>query len=822
MQILDSKTTFLDDDGKPLSGGRLRYFAFGTTTPVFVFADSDYVTNLGTTVALTSAGWTSTSIYCQQSVTVHVDRFLGLDEFGAELYEEIKVYDYITGASSGGGSDSAIVDTIDDLRDVTPINGLAVTVKGYFTASDCFPRTYIWNDTSTALENGGTTIESSINPLGRWLLGIDGPYVDCRIFGMLVGTNPVTSNSVFAQLVSYCQINKKTAYFGTGSYYLTSGGSLTASCAIKADKDVQILSTNGTYNLTIDGNMQDVDIYNTFASTGVTLIVKNTKSLIPDTAWGRTLTTLPLNFGLNIGLKLTKTQTIELNNTHFYDIQLAGGTSTITGSGTSTRILKNDIDTGLLKFVPNISGDVCIDAPEIRSSMIDMTTTAESIAHILYAFTGVFVVDVPVVGAAYDDYVSFTVAKPVMDIRASFDTSAIWDLPNIININAGVLAQTFRFHRPIDINWFTTASRAVSSYAYSYDVAYLDMQGKVTTSTVEKYDSSLNIMPIDIRNGTVKYVNSSGNTSVKLYNMVVNRTDTNTSYVCVNSANLYAENCTFVRYPGGKLFADSIRAILHDCTFAKTDNSSSLEILCEYPASLEMHNCKEAHVSTQTAFKLSGHAVIDKSVFGGATWIVPKSQYVEDISIQNSTLGQLTFTAASGNQTAAMCKNVVVMNNVMTSSASTNTAINISNGSTYKWAINGHKNLKIENNWNESYGIPCRSTSDRMRVKYTHYNAGQTGYRNYYMDVAKYLFVLNTNDSDIAEGLTGSGLYASYITVQFLGVNYVGTSQGMIFASYFNQWSNSRIYTNNQFWVRCMDHDIVSTDAWYVSWKLYK
>lgn len=140
MQIIDTKTTYFDDAGKPLSGGRLRFFAYGTTTPVFVYADEDYITNLGTTVALTNAGWTATQVYANQSVTVHVDKFLGLDEYGAESYEQIKVYDVLAGASGSAGADSAIVDTIADLRNVSPTSKAAVSVKGYFSAGDAFIR----------------------------------------------------------------------------------------------------------------------------------------------------------------------------------------------------------------------------------------------------------------------------------------------------------------------------------------------------------------------------------------------------------------------------------------------------------------------------------------------------------------------------------------------------------------------------------------------------------------------------------------------------------------------------------------------------------
>lgn len=287
MQIIDTKTTYLDDAGEPLSGGRLRFFAFGTTAPVFVYADADYVTNLGTTVALTNAGWTATQVYANQSVNVHVDKFLGLDEFGAESYEQIKVYDVLVSASGSAGADSAIVDTIADLRNVSPTSKAAVSVKGYYEAGDAFIRTYIWDENAMAMENLGTVIESNLTPDGRWLLAIEGPYVDCRIFGVIAGGDPTTSNSALSGLITYCTNYKRTAYFPSGAYYLTSGGSLTVGCAIKADKDIKINSNSGEYTLTITN--PDFDVVNTFAGTGLKLKLSGSdnwsNTIIPITIW---------------------------------------------------------------------------------------------------------------------------------------------------------------------------------------------------------------------------------------------------------------------------------------------------------------------------------------------------------------------------------------------------------------------------------------------------------------------------------------------------------------------------------------------------------
>ena len=356
MQIIDTKTTYFDDAGKPLSGGRLRFFAYGTTTPVFVYADEDYITNLGTTVALTNAGWTATQVYANQSVTVHVDKFLGLDEYGAESYEQIKVYDVLAGASGSAGADSAIVDTIADLRNVSPTSKAAVSVKGYFSAGDAFIRTYIWDENAMAMDNLGTVIESNVTPDGRWLLAIEGPYVDCRIFGVIAGGDPTTSNSALSGLISYCTNYKRTAYFSSGSYYLTSGGSLTVGCAIKADKDLRINSNNGEYTLTITN--PDFDVVNTFAGTGLKLKLSGSdnwaNTIIPMTAWDRA----------------TKGYDI---STARYILRLNNGSTVYDWTGVATELEKIICDIG----IHIIAGDPDVYVYDVEGAgKIQWTTTA--------------------------------------------------------------------------------------------------------------------------------------------------------------------------------------------------------------------------------------------------------------------------------------------------------------------------------------------------------------------------------------------------------------------------------------------------------------
>jgi len=49
-------TPFLDNQGRPLAGGKLRFYTTGTTTPKVVYTDEDLSTSLGSTVTLDAAG----------------------------------------------------------------------------------------------------------------------------------------------------------------------------------------------------------------------------------------------------------------------------------------------------------------------------------------------------------------------------------------------------------------------------------------------------------------------------------------------------------------------------------------------------------------------------------------------------------------------------------------------------------------------------------------------------------------------------------------------------------------------------------------------
>ena len=239
--IVDSRQTFFDAEGTRLSGGRLRFYVWGTTTPATVYSDIDHTTPITGAIQLTSAGWAPFEIYSSQDLDVRADKFIGLDEYGIESYQEVKSFRYIPGSSTGaaGGStiSMAVVESIADLREL-PATFASCMVLGYHAKGDCPARTFINVSASAATDNSGTVIGSTADPTMRWIWTPDCNEIDCRTFGVIPSSS-TTVNSQLSSFLNYCDTNKCTAYFVKGVYQLAPG-SLTSNACIHAQNGVQL------------------------------------------------------------------------------------------------------------------------------------------------------------------------------------------------------------------------------------------------------------------------------------------------------------------------------------------------------------------------------------------------------------------------------------------------------------------------------------------------------------------------------------------------------------------------------------------------------
>src|SRR5574343_1883231 len=169
MQFFDTLPQFFDDTGRPLAGGRLVVYKYLTTDLADIFADSDYVTPANNPFALDNAGTMPFNLFMQESVTVHAQKFIGYDENNVEMYADQKVFNIIVDSDSGTGTTVGYLNSIADLRSYAVEHGKSVTVTGYFTSGDCPSRGFQYDENSSALDNNGSIIESSLTASGRWI-----------------------------------------------------------------------------------------------------------------------------------------------------------------------------------------------------------------------------------------------------------------------------------------------------------------------------------------------------------------------------------------------------------------------------------------------------------------------------------------------------------------------------------------------------------------------------------------------------------------------------------------------------------------------------
>lgn len=696
MLIIDAKTSFLDDDGNPLSGGRLRYFAFGTTTPITVYADSDYIVALGSVVSLTHAGWTSTGIYAQQSVTVHVDRYIGMDEYGIEQYEEVKVYDYLT-SSSGGGVSETTVDTIDDLKNVTPVDGLAVTVKSYFALGDCPVRTYRYDVDSTAIENLGTVIESSVTVEGRWLLDIEGPYVDSRIFGVVAGSSPMTSNAAFAYLLQYCQSVGKTAYFIGDSFYLTSGGSLSTNAAIKADAGCLINSNSGTYTLTVTNC--DFDIATTFAGTGLELKLNSTynqnwqSTIVPLTAFRSDSNYADLTggnaaFSVRVDSSLL-TKNVVLSKAYtFHDWYINNGTVINIGvNGVSVKA-NTIVGTGWMNLIS--TSYTAIEFDHVKSSNI--YNNGASWSAFLSACRNIFYLDSAISITTGTSTEALIIAENAGTVDFSGTVHFLGGFEgkqNFIQSDSGAVDVGYR---NLDGDFFANANCLINSFNVSTGVPFLDMKGASGSSLVTRAGK--------IINGEVGQIDA-GTGNVVLERVTITTGDS--SFPCVVAGYLDATNCTFNWNAGTGTIINVSASKLTQCVLNGNSGTSTINganaIWNEvtFSGNINMTCIGGSGRLTNVSGIKTATLIPDATAkFGNWAWIGGSATTI------NFDASQMEYAGIAIAYNVSIQKLLDLTGN-----------INVINGSSIKaWGVNGHYNVPIGDNegvnTRRTYGV-CRA-----------------------------------------------------------------------------------------------------------------
>lgn len=259
--VIDTRQSFLDENGAIVSNGRLVVYRLHTTELADLFQDPAHLEPLANPIGLSSASWTSTNVYAGGDVTVELQAYLGVDEHDTPIYSTVKIFDVfaVGTATPGSGGSISIVDTIPDLRGFAGMVDLqVVAVKGYSTATDSYVRRYLWSENSMAIDNGGTVISSLTSPTGRWILLFEEGRLDIRAFGCIPGATDV--NSQFRAACNWATTAKCTLIIPTGTYNLTSSGTFDCYAALEVAEGVRF--QKGIFLDSNKANWYYINLYN--------------------------------------------------------------------------------------------------------------------------------------------------------------------------------------------------------------------------------------------------------------------------------------------------------------------------------------------------------------------------------------------------------------------------------------------------------------------------------------------------------------------------------------------------------------------------------
>jgi hypothetical protein len=113
------------------------------------------------------------------------------------------------------------VNTISELRALSPGSYQIVTVLGYYSAGDWGePRSYNWIQPNNESDNGGTIIVPSTASTGRWIMEVPEEYYNIRWFG---ASPNLINNQVFVQRAADAIRLSRSESFYTRKLYVPAG-----------------------------------------------------------------------------------------------------------------------------------------------------------------------------------------------------------------------------------------------------------------------------------------------------------------------------------------------------------------------------------------------------------------------------------------------------------------------------------------------------------------------------------------------------------------------------------------------------------------------
>lgn len=667
---------FRDSLDKPLTNGRLAVYNKAGTTLQTIYYDSYKSSIAPNPFPLDDFGKLTSNFEIFEDASIISQKLIGYDELDNPIYDNVDTFsvDYVAPSISGIGDTCKTVGNISELRALIDlVDGEPVVCTGYYESGDCPTRVFVWHSTNTSAINTVNVFANATGGLtGRYVWQFESDKVDCRCCGIMA--NGKVNNSEIVSASSVCVANSLYLYFPDGHYTVTDGN-INIYAMVYANDNV-FFDNNNSGHCDITLNNPNSVIGNHFAGI-------NCKLLISNSDWSNNTLRLsafnslyPLssssnfNLYLNNGSELYTFDVVPRGDwilsigTHSVRITSSGSAKELKGDGkiswyNSNVISYNKFRSSLVNNYVEYVIQACQDACYL-DSYVNITTNIEAnTAHIIVLEGGQINL------------------QSNCKLLGGFSATKRNFISGDFAINLGT--------NPIKAEYFYSANSLVKSFNSSTS-KYLDMKGKVSDVILTKDLAS-------VSNGTVGGITSN---DVTLSKVIVTGS--------VDSHIVDADRCSF-EFVGSNfinLESSNIRySYIRSQSAVPLTNAVWTEVRVEGSIRSVGGNSRLNNVFvTADAYLIPNNY----KVFERFTWIGGSADRINLDSAQMSVDG------------SAICQSTIIRNiNGLANN------INVINGSTKSWAINGHNGVYIGDNGSKS----TRATYGTKTVKIYTFVASQ-------------------------------------------------------------------------------------------------
>ena len=222
------RARFFDDNGNPLTFGRVTFYEAGTTTEKAIYTDSENAVEAANPMLLDAQGyvvdggvWLGAGKYkfkLEKALVIPPDVSEDLD------FSQKWIIDNIEGSTvlNSGELSTIAVATIADMRALEAGLYSLVFVAGYWEVNDGGGGWFNYDATISEADNGGTVVSPDGSPaLGRYLRNLENWETSVQYFGATSSSFLLNANVVDSYVqncLTWCLANAQTMIFPADNY----------------------------------------------------------------------------------------------------------------------------------------------------------------------------------------------------------------------------------------------------------------------------------------------------------------------------------------------------------------------------------------------------------------------------------------------------------------------------------------------------------------------------------------------------------------------------------------------------------------------------